>query len=105
MNACKLVYELVTAASCLEQLSNVETSSLLSRAINFMREIVPEDHSPLSAETRAQVVSMLTSPNTIASLPRDLIQIYLLDAAELIKEWSNMGASDAHISVEQTALH
>lgn len=60
MNACNLVSELVTAASCLEHISDVETSSLLSRAISFMKEIVPEDHSPLSAEIRAQVVSMLT---------------------------------------------
>ena len=105
MNGCDLIFELVTAASCLEQLSDGEASSLISRAIAFIKEIAPEDQSLLSAETQAEVISILTSPSTIASLPRDLIQIYLLDAAELIKEWMKMESTTAHLGIEQLTLH
>ncbi len=87
MDRYGLIFELLTAATSLDQLSEVEVSSLLKRAIGYMQEICPPTLPTLPDGTRQEVIALLTSPTTVASLPRDLIQIYLLDAADLIREW------------------
>ncbi|MDY6961235.1 MAG: hypothetical protein SV862_04990 [Pseudomonadota bacterium] len=98
--ASDFIWELVRTALALDGVSEKKLAALLARAIGFIQDIHPFDASSADA-TRAELITLLTSPKTVASLPRDLIQIYLLEAADIIAEWlknnspANAGRSDA----------
>lgn len=86
MGANNFIWELVCSALALDSISETELSALLTRAIGLIQDIHPFEASPADA-TRTELVTLLTSPKAVASLPRDLIQIYLLDAADIIADW------------------
>lgn len=95
MGISDFIWELVRTAFALDSISEKELTVLLTRAIGLIQDIRPFDTSPDDA-TRAELITLLTSPKTVASLPRDLIQIYLLDAADIISEWlKKEGSPDA----------
>ncbi|WP_029619392.1 hypothetical protein [Pseudorhizobium marinum] len=90
--ASDFIWELVRTALALDGVSERKLTALLTRAIGFIQDIHPFDASTADA-TRSELITLLTSPQTVASLPRDLIQIYLLNAADIIAEWTKNNGS------------
>lgn len=88
------VWELVRTALALDRMSEQELADLLARAAKILQHIHP-CHASTSDGDRSELITLLTSPETVALLSRDLIHIYLIEAADIIFEWLQNDCSRA----------